>query len=166
MKVRSLLVVLAGWAAVSIFVSGLPASALAASRVGPDQTFRALVNGQSGAAAPVTIAMACFGPLQPGQTGHPMAGQTVQVRLGAATASRAGFTGPNGTSIGVFFGAPPPATATGGPLSLVRYGVPKPIPTSLVLPCTGTGQVTFVPLPMSPPVSRAAVVPVRFVGQP
>jgi hypothetical protein len=153
-------------AAVSLGLSGV-ASAQPSSRVGPDQAFRALVNGHSGYPAPVTINMACFGPSQPGQTGHPTAGQSVTVLLGAATVSQAGFTGPNATSIGVFFGPPPPASRSGaGPVTFTRYGVPKAIPTSLVLPCSGTGRVTFVPLPMSPPTSRAAVVPVRFVGQP
>jgi hypothetical protein len=142
------------------------ATAAPGTRVGPDQVFRALVNARSGARTPVVIHMACFGPVQPGQTGHPMAGQTVQVRLGAASLAGNGFTGANATSIGVFFGPPPPALPGAGLLSLTRYGVARAIPTSLVLPCSGKGQVTFVPLPMSPPTSRIAVVPVRFVGQP
>ena len=37
--------------------------------------------------------------------------------------------------------------------------------TLLALRCYGDGQVIFVPMPQSP-TSRAAVVPVRFVGQP
>jgi hypothetical protein len=81
-----------------------------------------------------------------------------------------GFTGANATSIVVFFGAPPPtavATTPGtGNVAFTRYGVTKAIPTSLLLPCAGTGNVYFVPLPMSPPTSRAATVRVSYVGQP
>jgi hypothetical protein len=125
------------------------------------------VNGHSGSNAPVAIRMACFGPLQPGQTGHPLPGQSVEVLLGGATSAGPGFTGANGSSIGVFFGPPPPSAApAAGLLTMHRYRVAKPIPQSLVLPCAGSGWVTFVPLPMSPPTSRDVVVPVAYVGQP
>jgi hypothetical protein len=163
---RTAVVAAAAFGALTLGLSGL-ASAQASARVGPDQAFRALVNGRPGHPAPVALRVACFGPIQPGQTGHPFAGQTVKVLLGATTAAGAGFTGASATSIGVFFGPPPPSASPGtGLLTLARYGVARAIPTSLLLPCAGTGQVTFVPLPMSPPTSRAAVVPVRFVGQP
>ncbi len=169
---RSRTAVTAVVAAACAVVLGLAGAAQAApagpiKKVGPDQTFRALVNGHPGTLAPVAIRMACLGPIQPGQTGHPMPGQSVEVRLGAASAAQAGFTGPNGSSIGVFFGAPPPVAAPGaGLLTLRRYGVAKAIPLSLVLPCSGTGSVFFVPLPMSPPTSRSVAVPVTYVGQP
>jgi hypothetical protein len=77
--------------------------------------------------------------------------------------ANAGYTGNSATSIGVFFGAPPPAAGP-GQVSFTRYGVPKAIPTSLELPCGGSGQVTFVPFPQSPPTSRAATVPVVFAN--
>ena len=91
---------------------------------------------------------------------------TVEV-MRAAAGSHAGYTGAVATSIRVFFGPPPPAGTPGtGLLTFSRYGVAKAIPASLLLPCGGSGQVTFVPLPMSPPTSRPAVVPVTYVGQP
>jgi hypothetical protein len=162
---RVFVVVGSALAAVSLGLSGVASAA--SSRVGPDQAFRALVNGRSGHEAPVTIRMACFGPSLPGQLGHPMAGQTVKVLLRVHDGPGAGFTGADATGIGVFFGPPPPtATPGSGLASLSRYGVAKAIPTTLLLPCSGSGQVTFVPLPMSPPTSRPAVVPVTFVGQP
>jgi len=136
------------------------------SVVGPDQVFRAQVNARTGFPAPVTIQMACYGPLRLGQTGHPLPGQNVRVLLGGGNVAQAGFTGPHAVSIGVFFGPPPPSASALTVLTVTRYGVPRAIATSLVLPCSGTGQVTFVPLPMSPPVSTDVVVPVRFVGQP
>ena len=168
---RGRLPVRARWvaAAACALAVGLPtaASAQSVAKVGPRQSFRALVNGRTGSAAPVVIRMGCAGPVLPGATGHPLAGQSVKVALGAATATDGGFTGSGATSIGVFFGPPPPAAAAStGLLTLDRYGVARPIPTSITLPCSGTGHVTFVPLPMSPPTSRAAVVNVTFVGQP
>jgi hypothetical protein len=47
-----------------------------------------------------------------------------------------------------------------------QAAVTKAIPTSLLLPCGGTGTVHFVPLPKSPPTSHDATVRVAFIGQP
>jgi hypothetical protein len=142
-------------------------------RIRPNQVFGALVNGESGVSAPVAIQMACFGPLRPHTTGHPLAGQTVTVFLPVAITSASGNTGANGHEIGAFFGAPPPgagarrsaSAAAGGPVIFYHY-VTRRIPTSEVLPCSGTGQVYFVPLPMSPGSERDVVIPVAYVGQP
>jgi hypothetical protein len=150
-------------------VLALPAGA--ASNVGPKQYFTGVVNGHDGnTTVPIAIRMACFGPIKPGQTGHPMAGQTLAVHQlfpPTATAGTLGYTG-NDAEIGVFFNAPPPV-ASGGSVATTpifrRYDVSKPLSTSLTLPCAGTGTVYFVPIPVIPP-SRAATVPVSFVGQP
>ena len=144
----------------------------ATSRVGPMQFFTGVINGRDGnTATPITIRMACFGPVRPGQTGHPEGGQTLAVHQlfpPRATVGSLGYTG-NDSEIGVFFNAPPPATtrdraATTTP-AFLAYDRPRPLPTSLVLPCGGTGTVWFTPIPVIPP-SRSANVPVRFVGQP
>jgi hypothetical protein len=92
-----------------------------------------------------------------------------------AVAGDFGNTGANGDEIGGFFDAPPPVAessaaavagpAAGGPVMFHRY-VTKKIPTSEVLPCSGTGEVFFVPLPMSPGSEQDVVVPVSFVPQP
>jgi hypothetical protein len=137
-------------------------------KIGPNQQFGALVNGRNGLAAPVVIQMACFGPLKPGETGHPLAGQTVTVFRPEAIVGNFGNTGANGHEIGAFFGPPPPSTGstpTSGPVFFRRYKTKK-IPTSEVLPCAGNGHVTFVPLPMSPGSEIDVVVPVTYVGQP
>ena len=138
--------------------------------VGPHQVFGGLVNGQSGYSAPATIRMACFGPIKPGQTGHPFSGQTVEVFRPEVIVGHFGYTGSSATSIVAFFGPPPPTPVTTPPaastVTFGHYGVVKAIPTSLLLPCAGTGNVYFVPLPMSPPTSKPAVVPVTYVGQP
>jgi len=147
---------------------GLPARA---GTVGPKQYFTGVINGKDGnTTTPITIVMACVGPIRPGQTGHPVAGQTLAVHQlfpPAATAGTLGQTG-NDSQIGVFFNAPPPAgrirPATGTPV-FTRYDTPRPLPTSLTLPCQGTGTVWFTPIPVVPP-SQSATVPVRYVGQP
>ncbi len=156
---------------VIVLVSSVPAlPAGAAGTVGPKQYFTGVINGKNGnTAIPITIWMACFGAIRPGQTGHPMGGQTLAVHQlfpPAATVGSLGYTG-NDSEIGVFFNAPPPAAAgagTGTPMFL-RYDTPQPLPTSVTLPCGGTGTVWFTPIPVVPP-SRSAAVPVRYVGQP
>jgi hypothetical protein len=110
--------------------------------------------------------MACTGTLQTGQTGHPRAGQTLAVhQLFPPASSSLGYTGKD-SMIGVFFAAPPPGAGEVNAMTrmFTRYDRPQPLPTSLTLPCTGTGTVWFSPIPVVPP-SRAAAVPVRFVSQ-
>jgi hypothetical protein len=132
----------------------------------PNQVFGALVNGQNGASAPAVIEMGCYGPLKPGQTGHPLRGQTVTVYQPEDIVGDFGNTGPDAHEIGAFFGPPPPASLAGtsGPVFFHRYRT-LPIPTSEILPCSGSGQVTFVPLPLVPGVETVAV-PVVFAPQP
>jgi hypothetical protein len=106
----------------------------------------------------------CPGPVGIGRTGHPLAGQTVEVGRTLPTGSNSGYTGSSATSIAAFFGAPPPVTAGPGQVDFSRYGVAKAIPASLSLPCGGTGAVTFVPFPESPPSSRSESVPVEYTN--
>jgi hypothetical protein len=129
--------------------------------IGPNQYFVGLVNDQS---ADATIAMACFGPVHAGQTGHPLADQTVKVLpVTAPTATaRAGYTGAAGNVVGVGFGL---SASAASPVVLRTWAVAAKIPTTLVLPCYGTGTVTFVPAPTSA-TARPATVRVTFVGQP
>ena len=133
--------------------------------IGPNQYFTGTINGSTGTPNPVAIRMACFGPVRPGETGHPMSGQTVAVHRVAKTVAGAGYTGTRGTSVGVFFGAPPPSGSGGSSfVSFTSYGQ-KLIPASLYLPCSGSGRVSFVSLPLDPS-ARDFTVPVRFAGQP
>jgi hypothetical protein len=147
---------------------GVPAGASTASShppIGPNQIFGASVNGKRPSATPVVIKMACTDPLQPGQTGHPLAGQTLSVFRDPSTAALSGDTGGNGTAIGAFFGAPPPsAAATPTPsASYVSFSTyrTKKLPTSLTLPCSGSGHVVFVPLP-NLPGARTISIPVIY----
>ena len=156
-------------AAMALGATTVPAAAVSPPvvKVGPKQYFAGLVNGTTG---PAIIRMACFGPVHPGQKGHAMAGQTLQVNyLGKVrpptTAGDVGFTGPAGSEIGVFFGPLPPGAAPTGPVISTVYRVRQAIPTSVLLPCYGSGSVPFIPIPVVGG-SHDAVAPVTFVGQP
>src|ERR1700733_9139528 len=99
-------VLMATWA------MALPAGAL--GKVGHKQYFTGVINGTDGnTATPIPIQMACFGPLTPGETGHPMAGQTLAVHQLFPPASSGGSLGYTGkdSEIEVLFQAPPGATA-------------------------------------------------------
>jgi hypothetical protein len=167
---RKLLILGAGLVVASsaAVATGAGAAIPPQGKIGPNQYFSASVNGQLGIGMPATIQMACFGPLRTGQTGHPLKGQTVEVFRPEVIVSHEGFTGPTAHSISAFFNAPPPSPVTAaGNVTFTRYAVPKKIPTSLVLPCSGTGNVYFVPFPSSPiGPAMDAVVPVNYVGQP
>jgi hypothetical protein len=161
----------------SALILGLTAAtqtAGATHRVGPHQFFAGVINGKDGnTTVPIPIDMACFGPLTPGETGHPMGGQTLAVHqlFPPSVANTLGQTG-NDSTIEVFFGAPPPAPipgaspiATTRTVAFTRYDRTKGLPTSLTLPCGGKGTVWFVPIPVVPP-SQAEAVPVVFESQP
>jgi len=128
-------------------------SAAAEQRIGPNQQFAGVVNGS---AANATIFVVCPGPVVPGQTGHPVAGQGVQVVLNTG----GGFTGSAANSIVASFG---PSSTTAQALVFKEYGVPQDIPTTFFLPCGGTGTAFFAPQPTSP-TARSATVRVTFVN--
>lgn len=123
--------------------------------IGPDQYFYGLVNDHAGQAS---IQMGCAGP---SQTGHPLAGQTVKVLPAPApTTSDLGFTGSAADAITVGFPSP---TVTNTPVVLRDYAVSALIPTSLTLPCSGSGTVAFIPEPTSP-TAQTATVKVTFIS--
>jgi hypothetical protein len=128
------------------------------SKIQPNQQFVGLINGHTQGA---TINMACFGPIKPGQRGHPFGGQWAEV-LGAEVIATYGFTGSLGTSIVADF---PGTSATPQRLTFTYYGVQDPIPTSFLLPCGGQAPVVFHPEPTSP-TAKSFTVTVTFVGQP
>jgi hypothetical protein len=148
----------AGAMAAVVGTNAATASASPGPLVGPNQLFAGFVNGRHTGA---TVRMACFGAIRPGQTGHPLAGQTFAVQLEVDIPG--GFTGSSANHIVAFF-APVPTTAPNG-VVLRRYGVPAPIPTTLTLPCAGRGLAEFAPEPATGR-ARPDQVPVTFVGQP
>ena len=151
----------------------LPAGALpagAATRVGHKQYFTGVINGTNGnTVTPIPIQMACSGPASSGQTGHPQSGQTLAVHQMFPPSSDGGSLGYTGhdAKIEVFFNAVPPARpqarAAAGSVVFTRYDKPQALPTSVTLPCTGTGTLWFTPIAVVPP-SRTESVPVAFVS--
>jgi len=143
----------------------LPAAMAAASpgsgaavKVGPKQPFAGLVNGKSGKAV---IRVLCAGPTS---FGHPLAHQVVKAALvQSPLPSHGGFTGTAATSIDAWLTwspatPPPPAYIA----TFTSYGT-KPIPVSITVPCSGSGQMLFLPAPGSPTV-KAATVSLTFVN--
>jgi hypothetical protein len=140
----------------------LVGAAGAQAPIGPDQFFAGLVNGSSEQAV---IRMACFGPIRPGQTGHPFAGQTVSVR--GPLKSGPGFTG-RADEITATLVFPSPVASTGAVVHLASfhsYEAPAEISTAVSFPCAGRGTVISAPV-RGGPKAQAAKVSVSFVGQP
>jgi hypothetical protein len=146
-------------AAGSLGVTTAAAAGTAAEPIAPHQWFAGQVNG---ATADAVIKVACFGPVSPYSTGHPVAGQSVAVAPALAwpSASETGYTGDLADRVRVDFGNP---VSVGSPTVLGAYHVKAEIPTSIDLPCYGTGKVAFVPLPTSAS-ARTAVVAVSYVN--
>lgn len=154
---KGLLVSAATIAAAFLCTMTATASATAASvPIGPNQYFSGLVNGTRDNAVVYVI---CPGPAFPGQTGHPEAGQSVSVTQLAATSTFGGFTGSLANSIVVAF---PNQSSVAG-ITLKSYDTPAGIPTTLVLPCSGTGKVSYSPEPTSP-TARSDVITVTFIN--
>lgn len=145
-------------AAGSFGVSGAVAAEAAAAPIAPHQWFVGQVNGVTTNA---TIKVGCFGPATPGQTGHPLSGQYVSVAPAVSgSSSEVGYTGEAADRVVVDFGA---GTSTGSLTVLKEYGVKAAIPTTIDLPCYGTGRVAFIPAPTST-TARAATVAVTYVS--
>ncbi len=128
--------------------------------VGPQQFFSGMVNGEN---SPASIRTDCVGPVVAGQTGHPVSGQYVEAVLGDGTTTQSGYTGASAHSLEVLLGAAPSSTTVEVIGSTGNYFVPLAIPTTLTVPCGGTGQVTFVPQPTSPTADPATVT-VSFIS--
>ena len=151
----SALVILPVAAAEAVAVAAVPADAAPIHNpipIGHRQHFEGMVNGHTPRAH---INVICGGPAT---TGHPGRGQTVRVvRVIPPFTRYQGFTGSAANRIAARLTWP---TATGSPLriaSFTSYGVNMPIPTSIKVPCSGTGTMVFVPLPGSTSARRAIV---------
>jgi hypothetical protein len=93
------------------------------------------------------------------KTGHPVGDQPVEVKpVAASSAADVGFTGSKGDKITA---ALSPATAVTIIASFTSYYVKKDIPTSINVPCSGTGTMVFVPSPTSK-TAKTAKLTVTF----
>lgn len=118
----------------------------------PNQRFTGLVNGSPG---PVVVRTFCPGPVSvDGGTGPAIGGQTVSVELGG---HGGGNTGALGRVVRARF-----VEDAGVTFTFVRYGVAQAVPSTLRLPCDGTGSVRFEPFPGWGGRAAAAVVPVTY----
>ena len=125
--------------------------------IGPNMPFAGIVNG---AEANAVITVVCPGPVTAGELGHPVSGQYLEVVTGPVSSTDSGFTGSAADSIDAFIVTP--TGAVSGPAVVFKdFYVKESIPTTIELPCSGTGEVTFVPEPTSP-TAHSAVVSVTF----
>jgi hypothetical protein len=131
--------------------------------IGPNQAFLGSVNDASSNAE---IQMACFGPVRPGEVGHPFSGQSLEVELASsASAGPFGFTG-DAHEIDATFALPSAAGSTSELLAkFSSYYVVAAISTGAVFPCYGHGDIAFTPV-AGGPLARPWNVEVTFVGQP
>ena len=152
--VRSLCNVIA---VVAIAVASVATPAAAStSPIRPNQHYIGLVNGKHAGAV---IYVACPGPIFPGRTGAVVGNQTVAVRH---VRRGVGYTGSFAQRIWAQFGSDAIHV-----VGFTSYNVAEPIPTSLQLPCQGTGTVTFTTCFGTLPCAadtRPAVVPVTFLN--
>jgi hypothetical protein len=126
--------------------------------IGPNEHFRGFLNGHPPGQAVITVI--CVGGVN---TGHPASGQTIEVKTAQPTSTfDLGFTGSAGTKITA---ALAPAATTTILASFTSFFVPKNIPTSITVPCSGTGKVVFRPSPTSA-TAKSAVLPVTFMAGP
>lgn len=159
---RTLIIVAAAACAVAAPVAVSAAASAGhrpAVRVGPNQDFAGLVNAKTSKAV---IHVLCPGPVN---TGHPLSGQTARVvPVVDPVTPNDGFTGASATSIGAWLtwptrvAPPPPAYIA----TFTRYRT-MPMPTSITVPCSGSGEMLFLPAPGSPAV-KAATVGLTFVN--
>jgi hypothetical protein len=131
-------------------------AAASAVHVGPRQAFVGTVNHRT---ANAEIKVVCPGPVN--TDGHALGGQPLEVELGAVISTEFGYTGTEARAITTDL-----ALNNGLAVRLSRfiyYGVPQPFPTKILIPCSGTGVVSFTPSPTSPS-SRPYNVRVTFVN--
>ena len=117
-------------AAAVIVIATVATPAAATTPIRPNQHYIGLVNATHTGAV---IYVVCPGPAA--RTGPPAGNQTVAVRK---VLSGGGYTGSFAHEIWAQFGDDQVHV-----VGFTSYNVAKPIPTSLRLPCQGTGTVTF-----------------------
>jgi hypothetical protein len=123
----------------------------------PNTSFEGLVNGKT---ADAVVTVVCPGPVTPTSVGHPVSGQTAEVRSGLTPVVPSGYTGGAGDEIVAGLDSP---SASAQVIVFKAFFAPAAIPTAWVVPCGGSGAMTFVPEPTSP-TARSYTVPVTFVN--
>jgi hypothetical protein len=104
------------------------------------QTFVGTVNGL---ASDAMIKVLCPGPAN---SGHALSGQTLAVARTGPSSATPGSTGSRASAIIANLAI---TDVTASLATLRKYGSTAPFPTSLSLPCSGSGVVSFDPTPGS-----------------
>jgi hypothetical protein len=140
-------------------LTGGSAVASANQAIRPDEHFIGLVNGSNVKAVVYTV---CPGPIWPGRTGAVAGGQDLAVaRVGAGH----GYTGLFSQVYAWFV----QDSSGNAPVQVkfARYGTQRTIPSTVQVPCDGTGKVEFSSCPYLAPCAAGWVpnlVGVRFVN--
>ncbi len=127
--------------------------------IGPNQHFSGVVDGKRGSAVVETV---CAGPVWAGRTGPVVSGQTLAVRRARKGSGSTGLF----SQIYARF-VPQKGGTTPTQLRFDSYKEPRAIPSSVRVPCEGTGQVEFSSCPYLAPCAYGWVpdfVDVRFVN--
>ena len=132
--------------------------AQAAATVGPHQYFVGDVFGKT---AQSVIEVTCAGVAT---TGHPVAGQTLEVALVLPPGSTTvGYTGDQAVEIDAALIFPSGAVTGKIPIAtFTQYFLQLPIPTSITVPCGGSAVMNFSPYPLDS--GRPSNVSVTFIS--
>jgi hypothetical protein len=121
----------------------------------PVRRHQMFVGTVNGLATNAVIDVLCPGP---SNSGHAIAGQTLAVTRSGASTGSPGFTGSRAHAITANLAT---TGVTASLATLRKYDVTAPFPTSLPLPCSGSGVVNFDPTPGSAS-ARAYDVTITF----
>jgi len=158
---RLLAVLTTGTAAAALGLTFVgPASARPAQDpvpIEPNQSFSGYINNHPPGTAIIKVACAIGA-----KTGSPVGDQPVEVKPVTVTSGTdVGFTGSLGHKITAILG---PSSTTGTVIAtFTSYYVPENIPTTIKVPCSGTGTVFFTPSPTSK-TAKSAKLPVKFAN--
>jgi hypothetical protein len=151
-------------ASASVMIAGgalaVPATAQAVA-VGPHQYFQGKVFGPITSSAVNVIEVACAGPEA---TGHPVPGQSVEAQLVLPPVNTTlGYTGNTAKEIDAnLIYARGPVVVVTFVAAITSYFVQVPIPTSITVPCSGPGVMSFSPSPDPDNSGRSSNVDVTF----
>jgi hypothetical protein len=142
-------------ATAALVAAASPAGAQVA--IHPHQYFTGLVIGKKKLSQIVVL---CAGPAK---TGHPAAGQSVEVKLMVPASNTGGYTGNHGSRIKAeLIWSNGPVTVVTAIATFTHYSVKMAIPRNIKIPCSGGGVMTFKPLPNPDNSAMPATVDVTF----
>jgi hypothetical protein len=154
-KIRSPITIIASLVAIGTLSISAAASPASATNIGPHQYFVGHVHGLT---AQGVIDVACAGVAN---TGHPLANQHVAVQeVFPPITSTTGYTGDSATQIKANL----VTSTSGGVISIATFTqyTTEPIPTSIFVPCSGSGEMIFSPAPNVN--GKTSTVNVKFIS--